>query len=100
MSPLCYFLIFRRYISCKRELRWNKPTGGLVMIPDRVVDGHSVADMCLASDVIELRYHCGPHEELIVVEVFSKREKRLAERLHEKWEAEYEEFVELMECSY
>ena len=71
------------------------------MIPDRIVDGHSVADTGLVEELFEIRYHCGPHErKLLIREVFSRRKCRLAKRLHEKWEAEYEEFVELMECSY
>ena len=98
MSQRVYFLIYRHYLTCKRKIDWSNPTGGLVVCADRVVDGHPVADMCLVSDVIGLRYHAGPHEELVVREVFGPKKRRLARRLHNEWEQGMHDFVELMEA--
>ena len=100
MSARVYYLIFRRRINSKRKLRWSNPTGGLVLCADRVVDGHPVADMNLVSDLIELRYHAGPHEEVLLYEVFDRKKQRLARRLHDEWEEEELEFLELMSISH
>ena len=90
----CYFLCFRRRRNSK--IHWRHPTGGLVVEPDRVVSGIPLAALQLVADVFAERYHCGPGEELIIAEVFEKRERRLALTLHRRWEREAWEFRELM----
>ena len=67
------------------------------MNPVRMVEGIPVADMAIAADVLAQRYHCGPHEELVIAEVLCRKEKRLARELHRKWDAEMSEFVEMMQ---
>lgn len=94
MSQLCYFLIYR--LRPGRKLRWNHPTGGLVMEPGRVIAGVPAADLKLASDVAEQRYHCEADEKLVLAEVFQRKEKKLAQRLHALWEEEMHAFLELM----
>jgi len=69
------------------------------MEPKAIINGVCQSDFPLAEEVIEQRYHRNTYEELVIAEVFEKREKRLARKLHNEWEAEMAEFVELMECS-
>ena len=95
MKKHCYFLIYRHRLTSK-QIRWDRPTGGLVTEPDRIVAGIPISDMALAAEVLEQRYHCGPHEETIICEVFGREEKRLARKLHRQWETSMREFVELM----
>lgn len=99
MTTHCYFLVYRRYSDCRKKIRWREPTGGMVMAPGSFYQGVPVSDWTLALSVIEQRYHRGPNEELIVVEVFSRKEKRLAQQLHDQWEQEAAEFMELMTIS-
>ena len=98
MRTHVYFLVYR-VRNCKRNINWTKPTGGLVMQADHYVQGCPISDPQLAADVLELRYHCGPHETLVIAEVFEKPEMRLARKLHQRWEAEQHEFRELMELA-
>jgi hypothetical protein len=58
-----------------------------------------VCDFKLAGSVLEQRYHCGPDEELVVAEVYERKEQRLARKLHTEWEGQMSEFLELMNCS-
>ena len=69
------------------------------MAAECFVEGHPVGDFQLAADVLYHRYHCGPMEELVVDEVFEKKEMRLARKLFRKYEAGMHEFIELMEFS-
>lgn len=98
MSKLCYFLAYRR-TSGREKLRLSQPTGGLVMKPWAVVNGVPAADLALAADVLTERYHCKPDEELVIAEVFCKKEQKLARQLHRAWEEEMHEFLELMESA-
>ena len=68
------------------------------MQPVCFLEGIAIPDMCLAADVIESRYHCGPHEEIFIVEATTRKQKTLAKRLHGEWESQMSEFVELMEA--
>jgi hypothetical protein len=95
MRTHCYYLAYRKKVS-KLSVNWRKPTGGLMLKPERIVDGYPVGDFQLAWEVLKRRYHCGPHEELIVAEVFEKQEMRMARKLFRQWEAEAKEFLELM----
>jgi hypothetical protein len=93
-----YFLCYR-IKNCRRNINWTNPTGGLVMEADEFVQGKPISDHQLAANVLELRYHCGPHEALVIAEVFEEPEMLLARRLHQRWEREQHEFLELMENS-
>ena len=93
----CYFLSFR--VKQCSQLRINKPTGGLVVEAERVLDGNiPVCDINLVRSVMEMRYHCDRDEELVIAQVFEDEEKFLAARLHQEWETEMLEFKELMEA--
>jgi hypothetical protein len=69
------------------------------MEADGYVYGYPICDFQLAADVLHQRYHCGPHEELIIAEVLEKTEKSIAMRLHWKYERDTAEFLEMMENS-
>jgi hypothetical protein len=97
MRTHCYFLAYRK--KSGKKIRWDSPTGGLVMKPDRFVEGYPVGDYQLAYEVLKRRYHCGPGEELVMAEVFEKREMRLARKLCQEWNREAVEFIDLMEVS-
>jgi len=96
MRKRCFYLAYRRKRS-RRSIDWTRPTGGLVMEADGYVYGYPICDFQLAADVLHQRYHCGPHEELIIAEVLEKTEKGIAMRLHGKWERDMSEFMDLME---
>lgn len=93
-NNLVYFLVYRKRVG--QKLRLKHPTGGLVMEPNKYLYGNPVADFGLAADLCEQRYHCGPHEELIIAEVFCKKERVMAMKLHQLWEDEQHEFLEMM----
>jgi hypothetical protein len=48
---------------------------------------------------LERRYHCDYGEELVVAEVFEKRDVRMARRLFLEWNRDAVEFVDLMTVS-
>ena len=95
MRKYTYFLAYRKRCG-KLSVNWRKPTGGLVQKPARFVEGYPVSDFQKAGRILERRYHCAPHEELIIAEVFEREEIRLARKLHLKWVADVREFRELM----
>ena len=98
MSNQCFFLAYRRKRG-RLTIDWTHPTGGLVMDPERFVDGFPISDFRLAAEILKLRYHCQADEQLIVAEVLERREQRLAHKLHHRWEREMHSFLELMKCS-
>jgi hypothetical protein len=67
------------------------------MQAESFVEGHPVGDFQLAAEVLYQRYHCSPMEELVVDEVFEKKEMRLARKLFRRWESDQHEFLELMQ---
>ena len=97
MRTLCFFLCYRK--RANKRIRWSHPTGGLVMEPECIVNGIPKADLRLAGEVLEQRYHCEGDEELIVAEVFQRKEMKLAKRLHQEWEEDMVSFKELMNVS-
>ena len=99
MRQLCYFLVFRHIIASRRKIDWKNPTGGLVIKPIKYAGKKPVADMGEVATIFEERYHCGPHEELLIVELFSKNDQEMAWKLHSQWELESLEFQELMELA-
>ena len=94
---LCYFLCFR-VPRVGGQIRWDNPTGGMVMRPYKYLDGMPLADFTIARNLLEERHHCRPDEHLVIAEVFERPEKRLAQQLHNRYEAEMQEFVDLMRC--
>ena len=92
----CYFLVFRIKTTSLVPFDWDNPTGGLVTEPCDVINGHPVPDIALTRMVLELRYHCHHDEQLVLAEVFDQPEKQLAAKLHQRWEDEAHEFLELM----
>jgi hypothetical protein len=94
MRTRCYYLLFRQ--PSPRSIDWDNPTGGLMLKPERYVDEFPIGDFQLAAEVLKKRYHCGPHECVVIAEVFEKKEIRLARKLHLKWVADVREFRELM----
>jgi hypothetical protein len=94
MNSLCYFLFFRR--KPRQRFRWDRPAGGLVMEAIGYSHGKPVADLRLAGEVLEQRYHCAPYEDAVIAEVFDRRDKETAQRLHDQWEQEALFFRELM----
>lgn len=98
MRKYTYFLAYRKRCG-KLSVNWRKPTGGLVQKPARFVEGYPVSDFQKAGRILERRYHCGPHEELIIAEVFEQEEMRMARQFHRKWQWERTSFLELMNVS-
>ena len=92
----CYFLIFRTPICGCFDL--DEPTAGLVVEAGREIDGIPVADIDLVRAVAEQRIHCGPHERLVLAEVFEDADRFKAKVLHRHWEMEMHSFLELMEA--
>ena len=92
----CYFLLYRVPSVQTKPINWDKPDGGLVMKPKHVCSGVSVPDVELAQEVASHRYHCAPHETLLLVEVFEEYDKSRARRLHKLYERNFHEFLELM----
>lgn len=94
----CYFLCYRTRKYSPQGIPWDKPTGGLVMEPSRILHGIPIVDAETARDVLEDRYHCGPGEILWIAEVLERKDQRKAYLLHEKWERDMLSFLELMQC--
>lgn len=78
-------------------VKWNFPTGGLVMAAQKLLDGMPVCDWPVARTMANIRWHPAPDEELIICEVFEDFERAVALRLHNAYEADIRDFVELME---
>jgi hypothetical protein len=91
----CYFLIYRG--PDKTPINWVEPTGGLVVEPKKIVDDIPIADIGLVQQVAEHRYHYGPGEFLVIAEVFEPLEQGVADALHDEYEKDLREFLELME---
>jgi len=97
MRTMCFYLCYRRQAGGR--IRWKHPTGGFVQKPESFVQGCPIGDFQLAAATLERRYHCGPHEELIIAEVFEQEEMRMARQFHRKWQWERTSFLELMNVS-
>lgn len=94
MRTHVYFLVYRRRAG--HRIRFDRPTGGLVMEAKRAFNGKPVSDLRLADAVAHQRYHCRPDEELILAEVFERKDCREARKLFRAYESEMAEFRELM----
>jgi len=97
-----YVLIWRVPKGGLYSIDWDKPTGGMIMEPRKVLTTQcgrrlAIVDWSLARSVAHERYHCGPGEELILAEVFEPAEQRLAKVAHLRWELEIRSFLQLME---
>lgn len=64
---------------------WAAPIGGLVVPTE---------DSTYACHVAHQRYHCGPHEWLLVAEVRRYQSCVRARLLHDQWEREMREWME------
>lgn len=97
----CYVLVFRVPRCGGYGFDWDKPTGGLVMEPAKILDCNgqriAVADWTLARELAHERYKPAPWEELVIAEVLEKPQQQLAARLHLTWELEMRSFLKLME---
>jgi hypothetical protein len=98
-SNKIHILIWRTNKSMS-DIDWEEPTGGLVMNGERKMSQAGVTflapDWPLVKEIAHARYHCGPHEELVIVQVIEARERFVAELLHRHWEKSMAEFVEMM----
>ena len=94
----CYFLIYRHSKLCY-VIDWEQPTGGMVLEPDFVVEGHAGVCRMRIQDEAKDRYHCGPNEDLLIAEVFGEYECRAAQRLHQQWMADRIDFMTIMSAS-
>ena len=97
MRSHVYYLCYRRQVGGR--IRWKHPTGGFVQKPESFVQGCPIGDFQLAAATLERRYHCDYGEELVVAEVFEKRDVRMARRLFLEWNRDAVEFVDLMTVS-
>ena len=86
-----YFLVYRQKVGEHS----GEPTGGLEMDAE-VVGGELAPDYKLAFCLITQRYHCAPGESLIFREVFDAEDQWDAHLLHNAWELEMRDFLELM----
>lgn len=89
-----HFLAYR--LKEGESIKWTRPTGGLVMKPKRVCKGVEVADFVLAEEIISHRFHCAPGEHIILAEVLEEVDQVKAHRLHNRYERDYSDFLELM----
>ncbi len=85
----CYFLLYRVPDESGRSIDWNNPTGGLVTATE---------DKEHAMDIARARYHLGPHEEMVLAEVWGVAEAAQAYKLHLAWDQEMNSFLELMKA--
>jgi len=94
----CYFLIYRITGNCS-ALSWDKPTGGLVVEAEEVINGTPICDMEIVTGVAYQRYHCDPWEELWIEEAYKQADREIAATLHDICEYEISDFRDLMEAT-
>ena len=97
-EKMCYFLCYRRRGRSK-NIDWDHPTGGMVVEPLKVIGNIAVSDFRSAIEAMEDRFHCGPGEDLVIMEVFEQEYQSLAWLLHIKWQRDMHQFFELMEVT-
>jgi hypothetical protein len=86
-----YYLIYRVSHDTAGGLQaidWTEPTGG--------IEDFALLKQSEVYDVARTRYHCGPHEDLILAQVWGEEEVWQAHLLHEAWELEMRDFIQLM----
>lgn len=94
---MSYFFVYR--VLKGEEVDWDNPTGGMMLkFPKK--GGIPVVDACVLHRVASQMYHCGPHEQLLVVELFEEHEQHAARVLAARYECEIAQFKELMEVSF
>jgi hypothetical protein len=83
-----YYYLYRHRKS-PIHIDWESPTGGLV------VEGRLLPHQVL--DIAKQRYHCAPWEQILCVEVLRQEERWEAALLHQAWEMEMRQWLELSE---